>query len=361
MINIPFFDLKREVEHHHEEYIQKISSVLKSGSFVLGEEVASFEKNFADFNGMNYCVSLNSGYDALKLSLLALGIVNGDEIIVSSHTFVATVFSIIEVGAIPILIDTGNDYNINTNLIEEKITRKTKAILIVHLYGIPCELERIVEIANKFNLNLIEDCAQSHGARYKNRLVGSFSDVSCFSFYPTKNLGAFGDAGACLTNSYDIYNKIKMLRNYGSNVKYVHEMLGFNSRMDEIQAAILNLKLLRLPVSILRKNEICNLYLKYINNPKIKLPKVSPYVQPSWHLFVIEVDNRESFQKYMTNNGIETVIHYPNPIHRINSLNDSLELKRTEFLSDHVVSLPLFDSMNESEILTIIEAINNYG
>jgi dTDP-4-amino-4,6-dideoxygalactose transaminase len=282
-------------------------------------------------------------------------------VIVSSHTFVATVFAIIEIGAKPILIDTGQDYNIDPKLIKDKINHNTKAILIVHLYGIPCELDKIVEIAKKFNLYLIEDCAQSHGAKFKNQLVGSFSDVSCFSFYPTKNLGAFGDAGACLTNDSIISNKIKMLRNYGSKKKYEHEALGFNSRMDEIQAAILNFKLTKLDYSIDRKNEICRLYLNNIKNSKVKLPKVGLDVKPSWHLFVVEVDNRDLFQKYMLENGVETAIHYPNPIHRIGVVENYLEFKRTEYLSKHVVSLPLFDSMNDLEIFSVIKTVNEYG
>jgi dTDP-4-amino-4,6-dideoxygalactose transaminase len=362
MINIPFNNLKKEYLKHKEEYDTAIQETLLRGNYILGPEVKRFEENFANFIGTKFCIGLNSGLDALIFALKALGIGSGDEVIVPANTYIATVIAISEVGARPVLVEPDEFYNINPDLIEVSITNKTKAIMVVHLYGQSARMREIKSICNKHSLFLVEDCAQSHGSKSNDIMTGTWGDVSCFSFYPTKNLGAFGDGGACLTNNTQLANQIRLLRNYGSKVKYHNEIIGMNSRLDELQAAVLNVKLSHLEEILKHRSRIANHYLGMIINPKVYLPIVHENSSHVWHLFVLRVEDRDGFQKYLNSNGIETVIHYPIPPHLSKAYEGFFEgnFPITEKYSNTLISLPLFDWMELNEAQTVIDIINLY-
>lgn len=362
MRTIPFNNLKNEYLKYQNEYDLAIRKVLHSGNYILGEEVSRFENNFAKYIGTKFCIGVNSGLDALIFALKSLKIGKGDEVIVAANTYIASIISITEVGAKPILVEPDEYYNINTDLITSAITIRTKAIMVVHLYGQSAKMREIKLICNQYSLFLVEDCAQSHGAKYGNVTTGAWGDVSCFSFYPTKNLGAFGDGGACLTNNLEIFEKIRLLRNYGSKLKYHNEIIGLNSRLDELQAAILNVKLSHFNEILIHRSLIANHYLKNIINPKIYLPTVSDNSTHVWHLFVIQVNDRDGFQEYLRSNGVETIIHYPIPPHLSKAYEAYFENKFpiTEKYSNRVVSLPLYDWMEISEAQIVINFINSY-
>ncbi|MFY9174696.1 MAG: DegT/DnrJ/EryC1/StrS family aminotransferase, partial [Peptococcia bacterium] len=314
-MKINFNQLDRGYQKYKAEYDQAVISTLESGWYILGSKVAKFEEEFAGFIGSRYCVGLNSGLDALILAFRALEIGDGDEVIVPANTFIASVLGITENGAKPVFVEPDEFYNIDAEKIEEAITDKTKAILVVHLYGQAANMNRIKEIADKHGLYLLEDCAQSHGARFAGRMTGSWGDIGCFSFYPTKNIGAFGDGGAIVTDNKEVYEKIKMLRNYGSRIKYHHEILGLNSRLDEIQAALLSVKLSHYAELRQERTQIANRYLDGISNPKIELPAIREGAEHVWHLFVVRTDKRDELQAYLGEKGIMTQIHYPVPPH----------------------------------------------
>jgi dTDP-4-amino-4,6-dideoxygalactose transaminase len=269
---IPFNNLKHEYLKFKEEYDAAIQDTLSKGIYILGSELKRFEDNFSKFIGTNFCIGLNSGLDALIFALKALGIGRGDEVIVPANTYIATVIAISEIGATPVLVEPDEFYNIDPDLIPALITNKTKAIMVVHLYGQSARMREIKAICNQYSLFLVEDCAQSHGSKFDGITTGTWGDVSCFSFYPTKNLGAFGDGGACLTNNKEIADHIRLLRNYGSKIKYHNEIIGMNSRLDELQAAILNVKLSHLEEILNHRSMIANRYLKMIVNPKVFFP-----------------------------------------------------------------------------------------
>lgn len=349
---------------YREEYIKSITEVLDSGWYILGDNVLQFEETFSKMIGAKYCLGLNSGLDALILALRVLGIGNGDEVIVPANTYIATIIAITENGATPIFIEPNEFYNIDASLIERVITHKTRAIIPVHLYGQACDMEKILYIAQKYNLKIVEDCAQSHGSKFKHQVTGSFGDVGAFSFYPTKNLGAFGDAGAITTNNEEIYYAIKKMRNYGSEKKYYNDIIGINSRMDEIQAALLNVKLKYYGVLSLERNILATKYLNGISNSKIKLPQIDKKCGHVWHLFVIQVEDRERFIEYMKENEIELQIHYPIPPH-LSHAYKYLGYGENDFpitleMSRKVISLPIYDGMTDEEIDYIIEVINNF-
>ncbi|MBF7097820.1 DegT/DnrJ/EryC1/StrS family aminotransferase [Alkalibacter mobilis] len=356
--------LDRGYFKYKDEYDKAAIQTLESGWYIMGKQGEKFEEEFANFIGAEYCVGLNSGLDALILAFRALGVGKGDEVIVPANTYIASVIGITENGATPVFVEPDEFYNLDANKIEEKISDKTKAILVVHLYGQAANLSAIKQISEKYNLYLVEDCAQSHGAKHQEMMTGTWGDIGCFSFYPTKNVGAFGDGGAVITNNKEICDKIRMLRNYGSKIKYQNEILGVNSRLDEIQAALLLVKLSHYEELREERARMADKYLDGINNSKLELPTVRENAESVWHLFVIRTNERDRFQKYMDEHGVNTQIHYPIPPHLSNAYK-YLGFKKgdfpiTENYADTLVSLPLFDGISDEEIQYVIDIINEY-
>jgi dTDP-4-amino-4,6-dideoxygalactose transaminase len=356
--------LDRQYERYADEYKSAVLRVLDSAWYILGNEVENFEKNYAEYMGSKHCIGLNSGLDALTLSIRALGIGKGDEVIVPGNTFIASVIGITENKVIPVFVEPDEYYNIDAVKIEAAITARTKAIMVVHLYGQACDMVKITAIAKKYNLPVIEDCAQAHNATFNGKKVGTWGAIGCFSFYPTKNLGAFGDAGAIITDNDNLALTIKMMRNYGSDQKYVNEINGINSRLDEIQAALLCVKLQHLNQLINERQDIVMKYMNNICNPLIKLPGIREGATHVFHLFVVECMNRDRFQEYLAGRGIKTQIHYPIPPH-LQKCYQYLGFRAgdfpiTEYYSDHILSLPLYNGMTDEETDYVIEAVNNY-
>ncbi|WP_303150574.1 DegT/DnrJ/EryC1/StrS aminotransferase family protein [uncultured Cloacibacillus sp.] len=363
-MQIPFNTLKPGYEKYRDEYLEAATRVLDSGWYTLGRELESFEKEFAEWLGMKHCVGLNSGLDALILAVRALGIKVGDEVIVPANTYIASVLGITENGAAPVFVEPDQYYNIDPDKIEQAITKRTKAIIVVHLYGQACRMDKIMEIADKHNLPVIEDCAQSHGAAFKGQKTGTFGTISCFSFFPTKNMGAFGDGGAIATNDEEIAQKIRALRNYGSEKKYYNKYQGVNSRMDEIQAALLRVKLRHIEEITEERRAIAEAYLAGIKNPDITLPQIAEDASHVWHLFVVRTEKRDELQKYLADNGIGTQIHYPVPPHLAEAYKGlgykASDFPITEGLAGTILSLPLFNGENVSHIDTLLQIINLY-
>ena len=362
-MKVPFNVLDKQFFKYQEEYEKKAIEVLRSGWYILGKEVETFEKEYAENLKIKNVIGVDNGLNALVLAFRALGIKKGDEVIVQANTYIATIMGITMNGATPIFIEPNEYYNIDSNKIEEKITAKTKAICVVHLYGQATEMDKILEICKKYNLKLVEDCAQAHGAEYLNKKVGTFG-IGCFSFYPSKNLGCFGDGGAISTEDDKLNNEFKILRNYGSEKRYYNKVVGYNSRLDEIQAGLLRVKLKHLTELTEERERIATKYLKEIKNPLILLPKVKKNCTHVWHLFVIRVEKRDQFQKYLEKNGIGSVIHYPIPPH-LSEAYKYLGYKKgdfpiTEKYAETVLSLPLYNGMKDEEINYVIEKINNY-
>lgn len=363
-LEIKFNVLDRLYRRYAQEFSEACQRVLESAWYILGNEVAIFENAFAQFCGTDRCVGLNSGLDALILAIRALGIGEGDEVIVPANTYIATVLGITENGATPIFVEPNEYYNLDPNKIEANVTQKTKAILPVHLYGQACQMDRIMEIAQKNNLFVIEDCAQSHASFYNKTMTGSFGDIGCFSFYPTKNLGAFGDAGAIVTNNDDFADKVSMLRNYGSRIKYYNEIEGVNSRLDEIQAALLNVKLTHLYELTKERKEIASKYIHGIKHNGIQLPQVAKGADHVFHLFVIRTDKRDALLEHLRNQGIQTQIHYPVPPHLAQCYQylgyQKGDFPITEQYANQSLSLPLYNGMTDEEIDYVISAINRF-
>jgi len=320
---------------------------MQSGFFILGNEVSTFESEFAEYCQTKYCVGVANGLEALFLVLKAWGIGPNDEVIVPSNTYIATWLAVSQTGAIPVPVEPLKEtYNIDPKKIEYAITEKTKAIIPVHLYGQPADMDKIHKIANRYGLNVLEDAAQSHGALYKDKKTGSLGDAAAFSFYPTKNLGAYGDGGAITTNDFNLAEKIRLFRNYGSSRKYFHEIKGYNSRLDELIAAFLRVKLWHLDKWNKHRQKIASWYLRNLKNtfPDLVLPMVSPWATPCWHLFVVRSKNRNMLQQSLKEYNIQTLIHYPIPPHKqkaYSDLNFSLKLPISEKLSNEVLSLPI--------------------
>jgi len=361
--DIFFLDLKKINLRHEKEFNDVFNKFLNSGWYILGEEVKKFEENFADYCGTKYCIGVANGLDALILILKAYNFEAGSEIIVPANTYIATILAISANGLTPVLIEPDiNTYNIDPDKIEEKITKKTKAVMVVHLYGQAAKMDKINNVAKKYNLKVIEDSAQAHGAVYNGKKTGSLGDISGFSFYPGKNLGALGDGGAVTTNNFELAEKIRVLRNYGSEVKYKNTCKGFNSRLDEIQAAILNIKLSLLDEDNQRRQEISKYYRKNIKNKQIILPETPKEESHVWHLFVIRTENRTKLQKYLSDNGIQTMIHYPIAPHKQKAYKElnTLALPITEKIHKEVLSLPISPVMNDEEIKKVVEVINKY-
>ena len=336
--------------------------VLKSGWFILGKHVEKFESEFAEYNNVKHCSGVASGLDALTLSLMALNIEKGSEIIVPSNTYIATILSVIHAGHIPVLAEPDIDsYNISPQNIEEAISKNTRGVMVVHLYGKPCEMERILAICKEHNLILIEDCAQSHGAKYNGRKVGGFGDLAGFSFYPTKNLGCLGDGGAVTTNQTGYFDKVRMLRNYGSSKKYTNVCVGMNSRLDEIQAAFLSIKLRFLDEVINYKRELASIYLNNLKSDFI-MPKVQKESYDVYHIFNIRHKHRDNLKDYLMKNGIYTEIHYPIPPHKQKALSflSGTKYPVSELIHETTLSLPISTFHNKEDIYRVVEVLNKF-
>lgn len=349
---------------YQEEFEKKAIEVLRSGWYVLGNEVKSFEQEFADYLGAKYCVGLASGLDALWIAFRILGIGKGDEVIVQGNTYIASVMGITINGATPVFVEPDEYFNIDAEKIEEKITDKTKAILVVHLYGQASNMAPIIELAHKHNLRLVEDCAQSHGACFNGQMTGTFGDIGCFSFYPSKNLGAFGDAGAIVTNDAKIADDVRVFRNYGSEKRYYNRVVGTNSRLDELQAGLLRVRLSHMKELEAEKRNICERYLKELTNDSIELPRIREGATHIWHQFVIRTERREELISYLDQKGIGTIIHYPIPPH-LSEAYGYLQVQKgslpiTEKYADTVLSIPLYNGMTDEEQTYVINAINQF-
>lgn len=360
---IKFLDLEKINNRFRDEIDARIKKILDSGWYLQGEENKIFAENFAKYCNTKYCLGVGNGLDALNLIIKGYGFDAGDEIIVPANTYIATILAITQNGCTPVLVEPDIDtYNINPDLIEEKITSKTKAIMVVHLYGQAVQMDKIWELAKKYNLKIIEDSAQAHGAIYRGKRTGNLGDASAFSFYPGKNFGCMGDGGCITTNDEMLYNKVKALANYGSDRKYHHIYKGVNSRLDEIQAAVLDVKLKYLDEDNNRRRIIAEYYCKNIKNPEIILPKINDYKSHVFHVFVVRTKNRDDFQKYLTENDIQTIIHYPTPPHKQEAYKEwnNLSLLITEEIHNTVVSLPISPVMTDEEINRVVGVVNNY-
>ena len=362
MHKVPFLDVGYTYRELRGEIDAAVARVLQSGRYIQGEEVENFESSFASFVDAKYCVGVANGLDAIYLALRALGIGAGDEVIVPAHTFIATWLAVTNCGATPVPVEPElNGYNIDPTLIEASITKKTKAIIMVHLYGQPCDIDEIHCIANRHGLRVIEDAAQAHGATYKGQRIGGHSDVVTWSFYPGKNLGAFGDGGAITTNDQDLAEKIQVLGNYGSKQKYEHSELGVNSRLDPIQAAVLNIKLSYLDNWNKTRQEIAKRYIGTFGNSAVLCPQENDWSTSSWHLFVIEISDRDVFQGRLSSVDIESMIHYPKAPHQQTAYRAAFagqKFERSEKLSSSVLSLPIGPGMSNDDVSFVCEAVN---
>jgi dTDP-4-amino-4,6-dideoxygalactose transaminase len=363
MTAVPFLDLKRLHEEIREPLEQAFMRVLDSGWFIIGSEVEAFESEFARYCGVNHCVGLGNGLDAIHLLLRAYNIGEGDEVLVPSNTFIATWLAVSQCGATPVPVEPDiNTHNINPERLVAAITSKTRAIIPVHLYGQPADMDSINAIAKVYGLIVIEDAAQAQGARYKGRRVGSLGDAAATSFYPGKNLGALGDAGAILTNDSEVADKVRILRNYGSQVKYKHDVPGYNTRMDEMQSAFLRVKLSLLDDWNTRRKAIAEQYSLLLDGAEISLPVVPNYADPVWHLYVIRSKQRDKLKAHLDSQGISTVIHYPIPPHRQACYQEfnGCSLPIAETLADEVLSFPISPAMKFKEVEFVASVIRNF-
>lgn len=363
-MKVPFLDLKAIHQTLKAEIEAAFRRVVNSGWFILGPELEAFETEFAAYCGVKYCIGVGNGLDALRLTLQAHGIGPGDEVIVPAHTFIATWLAVSQVGATPVPVEPNpSSYNIDPDLIETSITSHTRAIIPVHLYGQPADMDPINAIAEKHNLLVIEDAAQAQGATYKGRRTGSLSHAAGTSFYPVKNLGALGDGGAVLTNDAEIADKVRRLRNYGSEVKYRHDLRGFNSRLDELQAALLRVKLAKLDEWNRHRAKIADFYLSQLSGLGLRLPEVSEWAGPVWHLFVIRSDNRSALHSFLDTHGIGSMIHYPLPPHKQPCYAGQARrvLPITEKLSEEVLSLPIYPTMSLSAASSVVNTIKMFS
>lgn len=364
-MTIPFLDLKASYTELQPELDAAIRRVLDSGWYILGEEVEAFEQEYADYSEAKHCVGVANGLDALHLALLALGVGAGDEVIVPSNTYIATWLAVSQCGAIPIPVEPdAATYNIDPARIEAAITPRTKVILPVHLYGQPCDMDPILAIGHKHDLKVLEDGAQAHGAKYKGKRVGAHGDLVAWSFYPGKNLGAFGDGGAITTDDAELADRIRVLRNYGSRVKYINEVRGFNSRLDPLHAATMRVKLKVLDTWNARRGEIANLYKKELSELGLTLPYVPDWAEPAWHLFVIQHAQRDALQKALGEVGIGTLIHYPIPPHLQQAYAESNYVKGqfplAEQIANQCLSLPIGPHLHADSASAVIAACNNF-
>lgn len=360
---IPFLDLKSINTRYRSEMHKALDRVLDSGWVLLGNELATFEKEFATYCGVEHCVGVGNGLDALQLTLRAWGVGPGDEVIVPSNTYIATWLAVTHTGATPVPVEPNEiTHNIDPNLIEAAITPRTRAIIAVHLYGLPCDMNKIVKIAKKHNLKVLEDAAQAHGAEYGDCRVGALGDAAAFSFYPGKNLGALGDAGGVTTNDAGLADRLRVLRNYGSRIKYVNEEIGFNSRLDEFQAAVLRAKLYTLDNDNAHRRSIANHYLNSLSGiPDLILPQISNNYQSAWHLFVVRHPNRDEIASALTRDGVGNMIHYPMAPHLqraykgLNYENGAFPV--AEKLQSEIISLPMGPTMSINDADCVIACL----
>lgn len=360
---IQYEDLKKVNHRFFEEYNEVFLRALHSGWYVLGKEVEAFEQAFAGYCGVGQCVGVASGLDAMVLSLKHFGFSQGDEVIVPSNTYIASILAILHAGLKPVLVEPDMwTYNIDPSKIEAAITPKTKAILVVHLYGKLCDMVKIMDIAGRHDLRVVEDCAQAHGASYEGQRAGSFGDFGAFSFYPTKNLGALGDAGAVTTNDLEAAKSIRGLRNYGSSVKYVNEKVGYNSRLDELQAAFLSVKLRYLDAITDHKRKLASMYLDGIRGEYV-LPCLQDGFEDVFHIFAIRHPQRDLLRSHLLDHGIKTETHYPVPPHHQEALKGQLDEQRYPIAEDihkTILSLPISYGHTPEDIARVIQVLNTF-
>lgn len=362
-MKVPYENLKKANEPFFIELTSKFQEVLESGWYILGNQVSSFEAEFATYHNIDYCIGVASGLDALTLSLLACDFPKNSEVIVPSNTYIATILAIHQAGLKPVLVEPQIDsYNINPDLIESKISRNTVGIMVVHLYGKMCEMEAIMNIAKEYGLKVFEDCAQAHGANINGKKAGTWGDFGCFSFYPTKNLGALGDGGAIICKDEGFANKLKALRNYGSHKKYHNDFVGMNSRLDEVQAAFLRVKLQRLDDITKHKQNLAKLYFKHINHNSAILPIKQEGHEDVFHIFNIRHTQRDDLKNYLLKQGIGTEIHYPISPEKQNAMQGILtgHYPISNEIHNTTLSLPISFAHNEEEVIFVSECINNF-
>ncbi|MDI6808607.1 MAG: DegT/DnrJ/EryC1/StrS family aminotransferase [Candidatus Eisenbacteria bacterium] len=363
---VPFLDLARQYDAIKEEIDQSIKRVLDSGWFVLGEEVLGLEREFAEYCGAKYAVGVGSGTEALHLALLACGVEFDDEVITVANTAVPTISAISFANAAPVLVDVRADTLLmDASLIEEKITDRTKVILPVHLYGQSADMDAILRIAGKHGLKVIEDACQAHGSLYRDRKAGTMGNLGCFSFYPSKNLGCYGDGGMVVTDSEEYCERLKLLRNYGQKTRYFHEIKGFNSRLDELQAAILRVKLRKLDGWNERRRVVAKTYHEGLSeNTDCVLPVEQPETRGNHHLYVIRHPERDRLQEWLKKNGVATLVHYPVPVHLQEAYRDlglrEGDLPVTEAAAKRIVSLPIFPEILDSEVEEVVKRVNDF-
>lgn len=357
-------DLGRQFSLYRTEFEQKAIEVLRSGWYILGKEVEAFEQEWAQSMGARYCVGLGSGLDALWITFRLLGIHEGDEVIVASNAYIACVMGITMNNGKPVFVEPDEYNNIDADRIEQSITKHTKAILAVHLYGQACDMDKIMNIAERYGLLVVEDCAQSHGSHWKGKKVGTFGEAGCFSFYPTKGCGGFGDGGCIITNSGRLAEKFRTFRNYGSRQKYENEVVGANSRLDEIQAGLLRVKLKHLDELNGERVRLAECYLHKLDNPAVRLPKIREGADSTWHQFVIHTRKRDELITFLRDKGIGTMIHYPIPPH-LSKAYGYLGYKEGDFpiaetYANEVLSLPMYNGMTNEEQMKVVDAVNQF-
>lgn len=365
---VPFVDLGIQSELLKNELMAEFQKIIDNSSFVMGPQVTAFERAFADYCGAKYAVGVANGTDALILALRAIGLRSGDEVITAVNTFVATAEAIVLAGGVPVFVDVDpGTWNMDVTQIESKITDRTKAIIPVHLYGNPADMDPIVEIATRYDLSVVEDAAQAHGASYSGRVCGSFGKAACFSFYPAKNLGAFGDAGAIVTNCQELHELLSKLRNHGGTAKYVHDVVGHNSRLDTLQAAVLSIKMRYLPEWNRRRRELAQLYGSLLSDLEfVRTPHAVPNATHVYHLYVIRLErgNRDELRQYLADEGIATGIHYPLPIHMTGAFKDlgySVgDFPIAEALASTMLSLPMYPELSDEAVGYVADKVRRY-
>jgi aminotransferase EvaB len=366
---IDFWSYKNELKIYKNIYFELYKKTLNSGQIFFGNNLEKFEKNFIKKNNAKFGIAVGSGTDALLISLMSLDIKKGDEVITAANTAIPTISAIVNSGAIPKLVDVNQDSLIDINLIEKTITKRTRAIIPVHLYGKPCQMDKLVRLSKRYNIHLIEDCAQAQGAKFKNKFVGTFGSMGCFSFYPTKILGGYGDGGFILTNNFKLYNKIKKIRFYGIDTsdkknkffkKYYANINGVNSRLDEINSALLNFKLTKLNSFINKRRKIAKIYDHELKNTSLQLPKKNTNTFDVFHLYTVEHSKRSKIRKILSNRGIETRIIYPYPIHKMKAYKNFFKDKKfinSEIKSKKIFSLPLYPELETNKVLLICKEL----